>query len=285
MAHKCGFIAAESVTSAEWHKKIISSFESEGKKFRAWSRGEHPTLFQVRVYLPTKYNIIPSIDSTQILINYNPYLKTGTFELLREEGVKDGRALFYSVSRDAFLKLRETYKLNFPLGKVDCNNATPKNLNVVPPHPNNPIPTPFQIPPPPEINQNQLNQTIQSLASTPPTPIPLRASTPLPSIPQNKIGNMASLPSPTKSPTSSPPRPTYSPVSCVETSDTETSGDDTPKNVSKREALLETSGTSSSSKGSHKSRPHDKRSESKRKRDKGASSSGSTNRHRDKKRL
>jgi hypothetical protein len=39
MAHKCGFIAAESVASAEWHKKIISSFEIEGKKFRAWSRG------------------------------------------------------------------------------------------------------------------------------------------------------------------------------------------------------------------------------------------------------
>jgi hypothetical protein len=121
------------VASAEWHKKIVSSFESEGKKFRAWSRGEHPTLFQIRVYLPTKYNIIPTTDSTLILQKYNPFLKTGTFELLREEGVNDGRALFFSISRDAFLKLRDTYKLNFPLGKVECNNATPKVSKVVPP--------------------------------------------------------------------------------------------------------------------------------------------------------
>jgi hypothetical protein len=33
-AHKCGFIAAESVASAEWHKKIIFSFDKDGKKFR-----------------------------------------------------------------------------------------------------------------------------------------------------------------------------------------------------------------------------------------------------------
>jgi hypothetical protein len=52
VAHQCGFIAAESVVSAEWHKKIISSFENNGKKIRAWARGEHPTLFHLRIHLP-----------------------------------------------------------------------------------------------------------------------------------------------------------------------------------------------------------------------------------------
>jgi hypothetical protein len=116
----------ESVASAEWHKRIISSFDEGGKKFRAWARGEHPTLFQIRVFLPKKYNIIPSIDSTKLLTTYNPFLTTGTFELQREETVGEGRALFFNLNRDSFLIIRETYKLNFMLGKVDCNNATPK---------------------------------------------------------------------------------------------------------------------------------------------------------------
>ena len=30
--HKCGFIAAESIASAEWHKRIVLSFDKEGKK-------------------------------------------------------------------------------------------------------------------------------------------------------------------------------------------------------------------------------------------------------------
>jgi hypothetical protein len=248
MAHKCGFIAAESLASAEWHKKIISSFESEGKKFRAWSRGEHPTLFQIRIFLPNKYNIIPTIDSTQILKTYNPFLKIGTFELLREEDVKDGRALFFSISRDAFLKLRETYKLNFPQGKVECNNATPKNSNIVPPHPTIPIPTSLQIPPTPEINQ-QLNQAIQALTSTP-----------LPSIPQNKTNTIATIPSP------SPEKPIYSPLSSRATSSGSESDANSARTISKREAQLETSGASYSSKGSHQSRERKKKSHSKRKR-------------------
>ena len=80
--HKCGFIAAESIASAEWHKRIISSFAKDGKKFRAWAKGEHPTLFQIRIFLPAKYNIIPSIESSNILKKFNPFLNSGTFELL-----------------------------------------------------------------------------------------------------------------------------------------------------------------------------------------------------------
>ena len=116
-AHKCGFIAAESVASAEWHKRIISSFDKDRKKFRAWAKGEYPTLFQIRVHLPSKYNIIPSEESSHILKKYNSFLVSGTFELIREEPVGDGRALFFSVSWDAFHKIRESFKLNFPLGK------------------------------------------------------------------------------------------------------------------------------------------------------------------------
>jgi hypothetical protein len=145
--HKCGFIAAESVASAEWHKRIVSSFDANGMKFRAWARGEFPTLFQIRVHLPMKYNIIPSTDSTKLLTAYNPYLASGTFELLREEPVGEGRALFCSLDRGAFLKVRETYKLNFPLGKVDCNNATANKVSAIT-HPANTTPLSIKIPSP-----------------------------------------------------------------------------------------------------------------------------------------
>jgi hypothetical protein len=94
-AHKCGFIAAESVASAEWHKRIVSTFLEGEKRFRAWSRGEHPTLFQVRIYLPQKYNIIPTTDIPKLITTYNPFLLNGTFELQREESVGEGRALFF----------------------------------------------------------------------------------------------------------------------------------------------------------------------------------------------
>jgi hypothetical protein len=272
--HKCGFIAAESIASAEWHKRIVLSFNKEGKKFRAWARGEHPTLFQIRIYLPMKYNIISSINSTQILINYNPFLKSGTFELLREEPSGEGRALFFSVSREAFLQIRETYKLNFPLGKLDCNNATPKTLNPVTTRPINPTFT--QIPLPPVKNQNQIDQAIQALS----TPLPT-SSTPLPTPPQNRTGIKAILPSTARAPSSSPPRPTYSPVSRKGSStDSETTDDNSPQKVSMREALLETSGSSASSKGSHRSRTKHRHTSTKRKREKdNQSSSNSTNGH------
>ena len=169
-AHSCGFIAAESAASAEWHKRVVSEFGEGGKKFRAWARGEHPTLFQLRVFLPSKYNIIPSIDSTKLLKTYNPFLNEGTFELQREERVGEGRALFFSISRNAFLKVRETYKLNFPLGKVDCNNATLKALTTT--RAAIPKPTPTQIPPPPISNQTQIDHAIQALATEPPPPSP-----------------------------------------------------------------------------------------------------------------
>jgi hypothetical protein len=140
-----------------------------------------------------KYNIISSIDSTQILKNYNPYLSAGTFELLREENAGEGRALYFSISRGAFLRVRETYKLNFPLGKFDCNNATPKTPNLAT-RPANPTPPSTQIPPPPETNQSQIDLAIQALASTP-----------LPTIPQSRTGIMALLPSTAVPPSPSPP--------------------------------------------------------------------------------
>jgi hypothetical protein len=151
-AHRCGFIAAESATSAEWHKGVVLGYGGGVKKFRAWARGEHPTLFQLRVFLPSRYNIIPSTDSVKIFCTYNPFLKEGTFELQREESIGDGRALFFNISRDAFLIVRNTYKLNFPLGKVDCNNATPKPSTIT--RPANPKPTSTNIPPPPHNYPN-----------------------------------------------------------------------------------------------------------------------------------
>ncbi len=114
-AHQCGFIAAESVASAEWHKSLISSYQEGSRRFRAWAKGEHPTLFLLRVFLPARYNIISPPEATKQLKSYNPFLVAGTFELQREEAVSDGRALFYSINRESFLKIRETYKLNFPL--------------------------------------------------------------------------------------------------------------------------------------------------------------------------
>jgi hypothetical protein len=148
-AHRCGFIAAESATSAEWHKGVILGYGGGVKKFRAWARGEHPTLFQLRVFLPPRYNIIPSTDSVKILCTYNPFLKDGTFELQREENIGDGRALFFNISRDAFLIVRNNYKLNFPLGKVDCNNATPKPSSSTITRPANPKPSSTKTTTPP----------------------------------------------------------------------------------------------------------------------------------------
>ena len=281
-AHKCGFIAAESIASAEWHKKIISGYERDGQKFRAWAKGEHPTLFQIRIYLPAKYNIIPSVQSSNILKNYNPFLSQGTFELLREESVGEGRALFCSVSRDAFLKIRETYKLNFPLGKVECNNVTPKNSTLSIPC----TTSSTQIPLPPTSNQNQVDLAIQALSST---PIPSTSRPTPPPIPQplNRTGILAILPSNARVPSPSPPRPIYSPVgSRGSPPESDTTDDNSPQRVTKREALLETSGSSTSSKGSHKSRSKHRHTSSKRKRDlESKSSSNSSNHHSSKKPL
>jgi hypothetical protein len=124
-AHQCTFIAAETAASEEWHKAIIARYQEGNKRFSALATGEHPTLFLLPVYLPTRYNIITPQEATKQLRSYNPFLGPLIYRE-RKQTVGEGRDLFYCINREAFLKVIETYKLNFPLGKVDCNNATLK---------------------------------------------------------------------------------------------------------------------------------------------------------------
>ena len=277
-AHGCGFIAAKSAVSAEWHKEVIAGFNEGHKKFRAWSRGEQPTLFLLRIYLPTRYNIISTPEAANLLITYNPFLRDGSFTLQKEETVSQGRALFFNITRASFLKVRENYKLNFPLGEVDCNNATPKASATLA----RPATLPqLMIPPPPTHTLDQVNQAISCIA-TPPTAKspPTAQSTP-------RTGAKAILPA-NAIPPSPLKTPTHSPAPSRETStDSSASDSESPRTVAKREAQLEISGSSNSSKGSHRSRTKDRRSSSKRKRDDRANpshSSSSSSRRQSKKR-
>ena len=151
---------------------------------------------------------------------------------------------------------------------MDCNNATPKaSATITRPA----IPLPLRIPSPPQHTQTQVDQAIASLI----TPIPIAQSTP-------RTGIMAILPSTATPPPPSPQKPTYSPLSSHATStDSSDSEDTSPQNVAEREARLETSGASNTSKGSHRHREKERRSLSKRKRDaaKNPSSSSSSSRH------
>ena len=133
-----------------------------------------------------------------------------------------------------------------------------------------PPPSPSKSHPPPKINQDQVAQLSQSIQAL--------ASTPLPSIPPTRTGINAILPSTATLPSPSPPRPNYSPISTRTNSpDNSTSDEESPLNVARREAILETSGSSNTSKGSYSSRSKDRRSHSKRKREKtNLESSGSS---------
>ena len=119
----CGIIACRTRTGANWFKNQIDLIRGqEDTRFRAWERGEHPSVTLCRVFLPSpRLEDIPNQEVIPLIRTYNPGLPKGNFTLKREEGATGGRALLVEIDNESYSTIRNSrYKLKFMMGDIDC---------------------------------------------------------------------------------------------------------------------------------------------------------------------
>ena len=118
--NKCAVIKCENVQSVAWFKKSVLLIRVREQCFRAWSFGERPELFRMRLFLPETYDKLDRHQIRAMIAHFNPEAKD-ILNLVGWEPAKRGRSIKLEAGPNFFEYCRRRGgKLSFLLGDVDC---------------------------------------------------------------------------------------------------------------------------------------------------------------------
>ena len=111
-------IVCENAQSVEWFKKAILQIKVNSQCYRAWSFGERPELFRMRVFLPETYEYLGQNQIRAMILHFNPGAMD-TLNLVGWISVPRGRVIRIEAGPTFFgyCKQREG-KLDFLLGSI-----------------------------------------------------------------------------------------------------------------------------------------------------------------------